>query len=385
MKKSRLALFSVAILVIVSILLFFQLTSQNGSSPLLATVDYSTTYSTISTLYQRQTFFANNNYWLFYSNGNNLFCTSSSDGLNWHIPTKVTSGLSASAMSIWYENDTVHYANAGGPGSPVVYRKGQIVGNEIMWDDEQVVAQAVTTIERYNAYVTVDSSGRPWVSHMSFDSKATQNPWTVQVTRAESSTGETWAAPMQVSNPSFYPLRPSIYSLPNERMYAIYVSENGAEGRLWDGTSWQQPETITNRDFSRDPSYSAASLNDEVHVTFMENGTSNVYYYKRQANGKWEETLIEAEQAEVSVPVMTVDSAKRILYILWMQANTLQVRRMESGNWEKIGIPNLALTSPRALSAFYEVKEGKIGVAMLERISHDTEVYKLRYFVVSNL
>ena len=384
MKKNRLILLSVAIIAVVSILLVFQLTRENGSS--LLAIDYSTTYSTISTIYQRQTFYANGNYWLFYSNGTNLFYTSSSDDLLWRTPKNVTRGLSASAMSIWYENGNVHYANAGGPGSPVVYRKGQIVENEIVWSGEQTVTQAIPTVENYNAYVTVDSSGRPWISYMRSDSKATQNPWTVQIIRANSPSAESWTAPMQVSSASFYPLRSSVYPLSNERMYAIYVSEIGAEGRLWDGTSWQQPETITNRDLTRDPSYSAVSLNDEIHLALTENATNDVYYFNRLSNAKWEEKLVEPKQEMVSVPVLSTDPASKTLYLLWIQGNTLQVRKTENGKWEKATTPNLSLTSPVALSSFYYVTEGKLGVALIERIEpHTPEVYKLGYFVLSDL
>ncbi|HLC00357.1 MAG TPA: hypothetical protein VJL33_03480 [Candidatus Bathyarchaeia archaeon] len=383
MKKNRLILLSVSIIAVVSILLVFQLTRENGSS--LFAIDYSTTYSTISTIYQRQTFFANGNYWLFYSNGTNLFHTSSPNGSDWRTPTFVTRGLSASAMSVWYENGNVHYANAGGPGSPVVYRKGRITENEIVWSKEQTVVQAVSTVENYNAYITVDSSGLPWISYMRSDSKATQNPWTVQVTTANSPNAESWSAPMQVSNVSFYPLRPSLYAMSNGRMYAIYMSEIGAEGRLWDGTSWQEPETITNRDLTRDPSYSAVSLNDEIHLALTENATNDVYYFNRLLNAKWEEKLVEPKQELISVPVLSTDPASKTLYLLWIQGSTLQVRKTENGKWEKAITPNLSLTSAVALSSFYYVSEGKLGVALIERIEpHTPEVYKLGYFVLSD-
>jgi hypothetical protein len=377
---------------IVAIVFMFQLTTKSSSNQALATIDYSTTYATISTNYERKTFYVNGTYWLFYCNGSNLYYTSSPDGLTWRTSTFLSNGISASAMSVWYENGDVHYANAGGPGMPVVYRKGRIVGNSIEWNNEQIVAQASASYEHYNAYVTVDSIGQPWVSFMRYDYNLTgDKKWTVEVTRTNSNDNGAWSSPQDISSPSFYPLRPCIIALSEERMFAVWASQIGVNGRMWNGTEWETVETVTNRHPLSDYGYSSASLKNEVHFAFLENATNNVYSYKRTTDGEWQENLMAEQQDPASVPVLSVDAPKNTLYLLWVSGSTLQMRRMENESWQKVATPDLGLISPRCLSAFYEVSDGKIGTALLELISqnggpHKNEpLYRLGYFTFANL
>src|SRR3972149_759513 len=132
MKKKYYPIISITLVavVLVSVLLFFQINTSGKieTSKNLALIDYSTTYATVSTVYQRKTFQFNGTYWLFYGNGTGLFYTSSPDGSNWRAPITITDGPSASAMSVWNENGIVHYANAAG-SSPIVYMRGEIIGN----------------------------------------------------------------------------------------------------------------------------------------------------------------------------------------------------------------------------------------------------------------
>lgn len=386
MKKKNLYIASAIILAIAltaSMLILLQGYLYKSSDQNLSTVDYSTMYSTISTFFQRKTFWANGNYWLFYDNGTTLFYTNSSDGTSWATPTPIQSAASSSIMSIWSANNKVYYASAD--GATVVYRDGQTVGDKLVWNNQQTIFQREENSEVYNAFVTVDSSGRPWVSFMLFRNNV-ENGWTVQVARADSNDGNSWEPLTQISSQSFYPLRPCILPLSGERIYAVYFSKNGAEGRLWDGTEWQQPETITNRTAVDDPGYSAVVLDDEVHLAFLENPTNNIYHYKRSASGEWTEELIEPEQYRHSFPVLSLDSSEKILYLFWVQNTTLQSRKMVNEQWEKVTVPSLNLKNLVAVSAPYEVRGGKLGLALLEAMMpFPPELYKLRYFVMPNL
>jgi hypothetical protein len=383
MKKTHLYVASLLILAILSFLLLFQLINEKSSNPILGTIDFSNTYATVSTIYQRKTFFADGYCWVFYCNGTHFLYTTSSDGLNWRTPTVLMLLSSASAVSLWY-NGEVHYALASGRiGEPVVYRKGEIMGNNIVWSDQQIAIQGTTTYEYYNGYCTVDSDGHPWVSCMCYDGE--NHFWTAQVARANSTNGEIWGSPMQLSNGSFFPLRTCILPLPEARIYAISVSEVKVEGRLWNGTEWQHVETITNQIPTQDYGYSAVTLNNEIHLALLQSMTNDILYYQRYANGSWSETLVEVGQGTISFPVLSADPPRNILYCTWIKDGALQLRKKESGNWVKVAEVNLALISPQALSCFYYVSDEKIGVALLEKISPTELVYRLRYYVFTNL
>jgi len=385
MKKKYYPIISITLVavVLVSVLLFFQINTSGKieTSKNLALIDYSTTYATVSTVYQRKTFLFNGTYWLFYGNGTGLFYTSSPDGSNWRAPITITDGPSASAMSVWNENGIVHYANAAG-SSPIVYMRGEIIGNEIHWNEQKNVVLGVPTYEYYNAYCTVDSNGLPWVSFMRYDNGSPENPWSVQVARANSPGGEHWSA-MQISDNSSLPIRPCLVPLPETRMYAILATQNGVAGTLWNGTGWQPLEQISSRHLVNDYDYSAVSLNAEVQLTVLENNTGNVYNYRRLANGEWQENLLIDQQDSIAA-VLSVDSSRKILYCTWLQGNTLQLKKMENGNWADITIDNIVISSPVALSVFFEVNDGKLGVALLDALP-ERQSYKLHYFVIENL
>jgi hypothetical protein len=384
MKELPIISITVALLAITAVALVFQFSNNNGPNKTLATIDYSNTYATVSTLFQRKTFLYNGTYWLFYCNGTNLFYTSSTDSLNWRTPTKIGPGLSASDISVWFENGDVHLASAGGLDVPVFYRVGEIAGENILWSDAKTIAPATPTTEYYNAYVTADRSGRPWASLIASESDFPNSWFTVQVTRADSPNGQHWSPPIQVSNNSLLPLRPCLVPLQDAQMYLVCMSQNGVEGRLWTGTNWQTAEQVTNRHPVKDFAYSAVGVNGEVYVAFVENATNNVYSYRRLASGVWQEILVSAAQDSIAA-VLSVDPSKNTVYCLWIDGSTLHVKKMENGIWSDVTIENLVLASPAALSIFYEVTDGKLGVALLERLSQNPLTYRLRYFVIQNL
>jgi hypothetical protein len=388
MKKKHYLIISLTLLaiVLVSVLLFVQVSNLYNpeTSKNLAFIDYSNTYATVSTVYQRKTFLFNGTYWLFYCNGTNLFYANSLDGLNWSKPVTIASGLSASGMSVWFENGTIHYTHTEGLDVPVTFRKGQITGNEIVWEAEQEIVLGASNYEYYNAYSTVDSEGRPWVSFMRSEDDFPDTWYTVQVTRANSPTAGQWSPPMQISNTSLLPLRPCLIPLPDAQIYAVYVSQNGIEGKLWNGTNWQTEESITIRHPVKDYAFSAVGLNGEVHLAFVENATNRLYHYRRFASGEWQENLI-ASQGDSVAAVLSADPSTNTLYCLWITGDTLHLSKMQNGVWIEENIEKLFLESPQALSVFYETTEGKLGVALLERISITPAAYKLRYFVAKNL
>jgi hypothetical protein len=381
MKKKRAYIAALLILTILSFLVFLQLINEKNPNQTLGVIDFSNTYATVSTIYQRKTFFANGYFWVFYCNGTHFLYTTSSDGLDWRKPTAIMTLSSASAMSMWYDGK-VHYALAPGKiGDPVVYRKGEMMGNSIEWSNQQIAIQGIATYEYYNGYCTVDSNGDPWVSCICYDGE--NSSWSARIARANSTTGETWSSPMTLSNASFFPPRTCILPLPEAKIYAISITEVKIEGRLWNGTAWQKTETITNAIPVQDFGYSAVSLNNEIHLALLQNMTDNILYYQRYADGTWAETLIDVGQDAISFPVLSADPLRNILYCTWIEDGALQLRKRQNGNWNKE--VDLALTSPKALSCFYHVSDEKIGVALLEKTSPNELIYRLGYYVFKNL
>jgi hypothetical protein len=382
-KKLQIISITIALIAIISAVIVFQFINNSQSNQNLATIDYSNTYATVSTLFQRKTFLYNGIYWLFYCNGTSLFYTSSTDSLNWRTPTTIGPALSASDMSVWFENGTVSFTSTGGV-IPVIFKVGQIIGENIVWSDAQTVASVSSTAERYNSYVTADDEGRPWVSFISSENDFPNSWFTVQVAHADSPNGGNWSPSVQVSNNSVLPLRPCLIPLQNDQMYVVYVSQNGVEGRLWTGTTWQSAERVTDRSPVKDFAFSTVSLNGEVYLTFVENATNSVYCYRRLSSGEWQETLISAEHDSVAA-VLSVDSSKNTVYCLWIDQSMLHMKKMENSAWSDAAIENPLLTSPIALSTFYKVSDGKLGVALLETLSQNPPSYRLRYFVIPNL
>jgi hypothetical protein len=107
-----------------------------------------------------------------------------------------------------------------------------------------------------------------------------------------------------------------------------------------------------------------------------------VYCYGRQADGGWQENLL-ADHASVAA-VLSVDSQASTLYCAWLRDNTLHVKMLENGNWVDVNIEKAVVASPSAFSVFYRVTDGKLGVAVLDKLP-EPETYKLYYFVMGNL
>lgn len=563
MKRKHLYVIVILIVSILFAAMLLELTRDKTRGQILSTIDFTETYSTISTIYQRKTFFADGYYWLFYCNGTHLLYVTSSNGSDWSAPTAMMRLTSASALSLWYDGK-IHYALApGSEGEPIVYQEGSIVANHISWGNQQIAVQSVIgqtyflgtknptgdfgtlnqqpgissnktqlvfdspatgscfvftpeetvenpygitpptnytgkgwrtenrlnltiseglwktsmrvssptgashsgkallkiwktgqdglqrvnltdwvesgditfqstnndvnitvrnwlpettfineylfiefgwqvtapsnysqtslifaldettkivfpTYEYYNAYCTVDTDGYPWVAYQQYDG----NYWAALTTRATSTEGSSWASPTKLSDRSFFPLRTSILSMSEGRMYAIFASDLEVEGRLWNGTTWGKQEIITDQSPAHDYDYSAVSLNDEVNLVLLQNATNNILHARRLTNGTWEKTVLEADQSAMATPLLSIDSAKTdVIYCAWLQDHTLQLRKWENGIWRKDTTVDLDLASPVALSCFYYTSEGKLGIAILDRVGPELQ-YKLGYYTL---
>src|SRR3990172_137973 len=165
MKRKTQFIITVTVIFLIALAAFILIINNVPGAENIAS---SATAATVTASYQRKTFYANGYHWIFYSNGSQIFYTDSKDGASWKTPTFVRQGASSSGLSIWLDESlNVHYAYASGiTGTPVVYRRGAIIDDEIEWQTEQTVVAGIANHEYYNGFCTLDSSGNPWVSYI---------------------------------------------------------------------------------------------------------------------------------------------------------------------------------------------------------------------------
>ena len=342
----------------------------------------SNTAAAITANYQRKTFYANSYHWIFYSNGTHILYTNSRDGSNWKPAAVVRNGVSSSGISIWYDgNVSVSYAYASGnPGEPVVFRAGLVANDEIQWRPEQTASAGKTNHEYYNGFCTTDSLGNPWVSYID-DYDGGHSSYAVKATSKD---GTTWSNPVRIAEPIYMATywRTSLLPLNNGEVYAIVASQNGVKGRLWDGNSWQEEETITTTGLQQDFGYSAISDTGDVHLVLLENQTYNILYFNRTPEqGCSSPVTVQENQDASSLPILTEDKSTRNLYCFWIYSNVIYMKQTASGNWENSASTpfGTSFDTLRVISSFYEVWGGKIGVARLERPDPKVESFVLKY------
>lgn len=360
-------------LVLALVLLFFHprnLTNVVGTS---------TTFAAISANHQRKAFYTNNYHWIFHCNGSHILHSTSGDGSCWSAPTVVRKGISSSGISVWYD-ENVHYIYASGaPSSPVVYRRGSIVGNKIEWENERTAVPGVEAHEYYNGYCIIDSNGYPWAAYIQNDGLY----WSSFVVRATCINGSSWNSPTRISESTTRVARPSILPLNQGKVYAVCATTNEVKGRLWDGETWGAPENITKTNLAQDYGYSAISYNDNVHLVLLENRTNNILHFKRTLATGWHgETIIETRQTSISFPVLSIDKLTGNLYCFWLKNNTLCMKKCVDDAWESSHSNPFYRTfdSPRGITCFYQAWDNKIGVACLERLER---VYRISYWFLT--
>lgn len=374
MKRKTLIIITSGFLLLIVLVAYVWITSTNPKAENIAT---STTAATITANYQRKTFYANDNHWIFYSNGSHILYTNSKDGINWKPSTVLREGASSSGISIWLDqNLNVHYAYASGiTDTPVVYRKGLIINDEIQWQPEQQVTAGSAEHAWYNGFCTVDSSGYPWVSYIE-DYQGAHSSYAVKATSKD---GTSWGNPTRIAEPistATFP-RTSLFPLNNDEIYAIYATATGVNGRLWNGNNWENEETISTTSLQQDFGYSAVSDDNNVHLALLEAQTYNILYFERTPEGWSAAATIQKNQDSSSLPILTVDQTTHKLYCFWTYNNVIYMEESIDA------IPSTpfgnSFGSIRTISSYYNVGDGKIGFAWVERPDPQVETFILKY------
>ena len=112
--------------------------------------------------YQVQTGYASGRYWVFYTDGTNMYYTSSTIGASWSTGTQIAPASVGTDFSTWFAGSTLYYVRVDGTSSSFYYRYGTLTSaGTISW----TISETPETILGAGATptITTDSSGNIWV------------------------------------------------------------------------------------------------------------------------------------------------------------------------------------------------------------------------------
>jgi len=267
---------------------FKEIRSWQIASDAPSTVSTSTNYYATSYPNQRKSFYANGRFWVFYSDGTNMTCQTSTDGSTWSACTSggVTWTRACAYgyyFAIFFDGTYFHYAySPTTAGEAIYYRRGTPNSDgSITWSAvEQTAVAGTTGVTLYFPNIGVDSSGYPWIGYTRFDGTY----YYPYVTKSSTNNG-TWTTatgfPYQLSTTSaVYYVSP--IPLTNQKILAVYASGNATiKARRWDGSAWGTEVATTSSMPLYAYKYSAVNEGDDVHLVHNEIN-NNIFYTKYQ-------------------------------------------------------------------------------------------------------
>lgn len=278
---------------------------------------------------QRQSFHANGRFWVFYLSASEVMSyRTSTDGVAWSDLITVRTGIEAANWTIWFDGSYVHYFIwAGPPSNNIYYRRGTPdADGHITWSaDEQTSGTAGGLFG-----CCVDSEGYPWITYV------TTSPGFLPSVIKSSKNDGTWRTalgfPFQLYGSTQYPCP---VPLTNGKVYVVYAQTSAKfYGRLWNGHSWEDEETISTSNTVWGPGCSIVAEGDDVHLVFMEDAGYSIVHIKRTYGVGWGgETTV---QADANYPVLSIDGDGK-LYCFWMNYPTMDhvfYKKYIDGTWD---------------------------------------------------
>src|SRR3989449_353756 len=137
--------------------------------------------------YQNPGFYAQGRYWIFYEDssancegqGGCFYFTSSTDGVNWAVPSNIGKNVTDSDWSIVSDGIHAFYARYNESSfdtdcnRALLYGTGSLgTGGTIAWQQEQVVRSPSPTATFPNEVISIDSNGQIWIGYQEDDQKA---------------------------------------------------------------------------------------------------------------------------------------------------------------------------------------------------------------------
>jgi hypothetical protein len=359
-------------------------------------VGTSTTASATEEPTQRKAFFANERYWVFYSDGTNFVYSSSIDGETWDTPTTIRPATAGYRCSIFFNGTYVYYAVSQPTlGTALVFRQGapNSTGGITWLADEQIAVAGETGIMYRDPMIAVDSEGYALIGYKRYNNTdGTTYPW---ITKSGDNNG-TWG---RTPSPFPYQLN-STYSaaswnyaiapLTDRKFYVTYGhSKARMYGRLYDGTNMGDMETVTSSKVGQTWSHSTVNQGDHVHMVFKKAFTHELIYINRTYGSGWgsEEEIQSATATDVS-PVLSIDKSTNDLYCFWSNNNRIYYKKRSGSLWDPSATDWIdesleSLTGVGKNTCFYKSYEGKIGFVYMTGTSSPYRV-KFEYIDVDS-
>lgn len=312
------------------------------NNPAPSTVGVTTGETALYYAFQRLSFYANGRFWVFYSDGTNLVYRTSTDAVSWSDAATIRTCTEGHMFSVWFDGTYMHYAytySYGGGNTPVYYRRGTPdADGTISWSAaEQTAVSAVSNVAYWYPHVSTDSNGYPFIGYVRQpdDTLSQYRPW---VTKSSTNDG-TWTTasdfPYQLST-SLFDWTSSVTPLTNGKMYFIYTRDNNAFGRLWDGTSFGDEETIVSAEQRSMFYYSVVAEGDDVHYVYLKITSYDIIHRERDYTGGWQApTTVQSSTTSTTTPALSIDSDNN-LYCFWSDSSNYRVyyKRRVSGTWD---------------------------------------------------
>lgn len=145
-------------------------------------------------------YYANSRYWIFYANGSHMGYRSSLDGVTWSSFTIIRSGAESGDdfdTCMDYDSNRMHYAFANGSaGGNIYYRSGVLESSgSITWDSSESTLGATGTYRR-SPIIELDIDKKPWIIFEAYS----VGEYRIYIARSSSTT-----SPWVNFNPSIFP------------------------------------------------------------------------------------------------------------------------------------------------------------------------------------
>ena len=347
-----------------------------SSARATVTIGTSTSSSAIASSFQRKTFYARSQFWVFYSDGTNMVANYSNNGVTWYScpqnPIRVCS--SGEKFSVWYDG-TTYFSYAYASSSNISYRKGSTFNGIITWAAaEQTVVTANGTANY--PFVCIDASLYAWIGYRETDG-ASYYPYVIKSGLTDGTWGTTPSGfPYKLSTTSEANWRVSVVPLTTgasySKVFVTYASYNTVvNARAWNGTAWRTAITTTNTIYYG-WWHSATAQDDDVHLTFFASTGYYIIYvkYSNSTNTFGAETVLQTSATTGYPPVICRSASTNNLCVFWAGypiANHVCYRKYTSSTdtWGVVTdfVPeNATLTGNDCLTCFYQVYGGYIGL-----------------------
>ncbi|MGQ9514694.1 MAG: hypothetical protein ACUVTL_06565, partial [Thermoproteota archaeon] len=370
------------------LLIFFGLLSALAPVDVYAdigskTIGTSTTNRAVSDPYQRKIFYANNRFWVFYSDGANMVFRTSIDGSTWSSATTVRACYDGEKFSIWFDGTYFHYAYCPETsGAAIYYRRGQPNGGTIIWSTETIAVAGTSGTTYYAPSIAVDSNGYPWIGYRFVKGTSPKRPYVTKSSKNDGSWMTQYGFPYDLSGWDAAAWVVAPIPLSSGNMFVIYTSfGHYIRGKRWTGSWGREVRTVNGISSNY---FSAVAEGDDVHLAFLSNTTILYTKYSYSTNSWGTEVKIKSSVTKTSAPILSYDPYSGYVFCFWLASNHIYYRKSFSGFWISPTIDWITesdgITDNDRLTGFYKASNEYVSLVYLTKTS---KPYNVRFVSLS--